>query len=244
QWAGQWAGQWDGRWRAAGARACRLPRRAADLRPRVGTGDAGGGGGPGARAGPRRTHPRRGGGPDQARRGGRGRWRPLPSPASPVVPLVSDLRAAAGPAGVHVHLGATSQDILDTAAMLVARDAVAVVLADLGDAAESLAGLAERHRDTVMAARTLGQQAVPTTFGLKAATWLTGVLRARDRLAALRLPAQLGGAAGTLSALTERLAAGHGGASDALLIVTLFAEETGLADPGIPWHAERSVIAD
>lgn len=164
--------------------------------------------------------------------------------ANPVVPLVSDLRAAAGPAGVHVHLGATSQDILDTAAMLVARDAVAVVLADLGDAAESLAGLAERHRDTVMAARTLGQQAVPTTFGLKAATWLTGVLRARDRLAALRLPAQLGGAAGTLSALTERLAAGHGGASDALRIVTLFAEETGLADPGIPWHAERSVIAD
>ncbi|MFD2350815.1 lyase family protein [Nonomuraea ferruginea] len=115
--------------------------------------------------------------------------------ANPVVPLVSDLREAAGAAASHVHLGATSQDILDTAAMLVARRASEAILADLDAVAASLAGLAERHRTTVMAARTLGQQAVPTTFGLKAATWLAGVLRARDRLAAVPLPAQLGGAA-------------------------------------------------
>ncbi len=205
--------------------------------------------------------------------------------ANPVVPLVSDLRVAAAAAASHVHLGATSQDILDTAAMLVARRASEAILADLDAVAASLAGLAERHRTTVMAARTLGQQAVPTTFGLKAATWLAGVLRARDRLAAVPLPAQLGGAAGTLSALTEaaegpptsaqspegagaaetpsptphqpgegrtregRAASGVGGhppsaGERALRVVELFAQETGLVAPEIPWHAERSVVAD
>ncbi|MEV0346174.1 lyase family protein [Nonomuraea sp. NPDC050680] len=143
--------------------------------------------------------------------------------ANPVVPLVADLRKAVttaeaaaiggagdareavggGGAAVFVHRGATSQDICDTAAMLVAARAVALISADLDAAMDVLAGLAERHRDTLMAARTLGQQAVPTTFGLKAAGWLTGLLHARDRLVALRLPAQLGGAAGTLAALVE-----------------------------------------
>ncbi|MFG1943197.1 3-carboxy-cis,cis-muconate cycloisomerase [Nonomuraea sp. NPDC048826] len=161
--------------------------------------------------------------------------------ANPVVPLVSDLRAAVGdPAAAHVHLGATSQDILDTAAMLVAGRAVAAILADLDGVMAALAALADRHRATVMAARTLGQQAVPTTFGLKAATWLAGVLRARDRLAGLSLPAQLGGAAGTLSALAEAAAA----PGRALAVVELFAEETGLAAPAIPWHAERSIVAE
>ncbi|MDA0636711.1 3-carboxy-cis,cis-muconate cycloisomerase [Nonomuraea sp. MCN248] len=172
--------------------------------------------------------------------------------ANPVVPLVSDLRAAVGePAAADVHLGATSQDILDTAAMLVARRATEVILEDLDGVMDSLARLAERHRDTVMAARTLGQHAVPTTFGLKAATWLAGVLRARDRLAAVPLPAQLGGAAGTLSALTEAAATSPGSgevpreaAGRALAVVELFAEETGLAVPEIPWHAERSVVAE
>src|SRR5690606_28048320 len=203
--------------------------------------------------------------------------------ANPVVPLVSDLRQAVGPPGAAwVHLGATSQDILDTAAMLVARRTVAAVLADVDGVMAALARLAEWHRTTLMAARTLGQQAVPTTFGLKAATWLAGVLRARDRLAAVTLPAQLGGAAGTLAALTEHAAlagvpadagegsraAAEGSASDeaeaggdasaerapsskgsspagrALGIVELFAEEAGLAAPAVPWHAERSVVAE
>ncbi|MEV4101864.1 lyase family protein [Nonomuraea sp. NPDC049649] len=208
--------------------------------------------------------------------------------ANPVVPLVSDLRQAVGPpAAACVHLGATSQDILDTAAMLVARRTVDAVLADLDGVMAALARLAERHRTTLMAARTLGQQAVPTTFGLKAATWLAGVLRARDRLAAVTLPAQLGGAAGTLAALTEHAALagvpaaagegssaategsasdeaeaggdasaerapssegspglGEGAAGRALGIVELFAEEAGLAAPVVPWHAERSVVAE
>ncbi|MEU8246797.1 lyase family protein [Nonomuraea sp. NPDC048916] len=186
--------------------------------------------------------------------------------ANPVVPLVSDLREAvraaaetAGSPGLPddparlVHLGATSQDIMDTAAMLVATRTVGAITADLDTAMRVLAGLAERHRDTVMAARTLGQQAVPTTFGLKAAGWLTGLLRARDRLRALRLPAQYGGAAGTLAALAEHVSttsAAPGAVSReqaaeaALRVAGFFAEELGLAAPPAPWQAERSVVAE
>nr|WP_157252273.1 lyase family protein [Nonomuraea typhae] len=118
---------------------------------------------------------------------------------NPVIPLAADLRAAAGE---WAHRGATSQDILDTALMLTSSRALGLMLADLDRAAASLAGLAAGHRDTPMAARTLTQHAVPTTFGLKAAGWRALVLDARDRLHAVRqaLPAQLGGAAGTLAA--------------------------------------------
>ncbi|WP_433517851.1 lyase family protein [Nonomuraea sp. CA-143628] len=173
--------------------------------------------------------------------------------ANPVVPLVADLRKAVGARGVaeFVHRGATSQDICDTAAMLVAARAVGLIVADLDAAMDVLAGLAERHRDTLMAARTLGQQAVPTTFGLKAAGWLTGLLRARDRLAALRLPAQLGGAAGTLAALIETAhtasaepGGGERGQARVLRLVELYAEELGLVAPLAPWHAERSVVGE
>ncbi|MBW8482406.1 3-carboxy-cis,cis-muconate cycloisomerase [Actinomadura parmotrematis] len=155
--------------------------------------------------------------------------------SNPVLPLVRALkdavRAVAPDAAQHVHQGATSQDVLDTAAMLVARDARALILDDLAAVASRLADLAREHRDTVMTARTLGQRAVPTTFGLKAATWLTGVRRAARRLADAELPAQLGGAAGTLAALgPPELAA-------------LFAGEAGLDRPLVPWHAERTPVA-
>ncbi len=148
---------------------------------------------------------------------------------NPVVPLVSALRETAGE---HVHAGATSQDIMDTAAMLVAARTRAIILADLDRVVAALAGLARRHRDTPMAGRTLGQQAVPTTFGLRAAGWLAGVAQARDRLAALRLPAQLGGAAGTMAALRT---------PD---LLRAFAEETGLAEPVLPWHTVRTPVAE
>ncbi|WP_226899762.1 lyase family protein [Nonomuraea phyllanthi] len=160
--------------------------------------------------------------------------------ANPVVPLVSDLRRAVPGAASYAHLGATSQDILDSAAMLVATRAVRALVGDLSEIMRTLAGLAERHRGTVMAARTLGQQAVPTTFGLKAAGWLAGLLRARARLRELRLPAQLGGAAGTLAAFAERAPAPGG----ELLLVEVFAEEIGLAVPPAPWHAERSPVTE
>ncbi|MEU8057311.1 3-carboxy-cis,cis-muconate cycloisomerase [Microbispora bryophytorum] len=153
---------------------------------------------------------------------------------NPVVPLVKDLRAAAGEAGSWVHHGATSQDILDTAAMLVAARARETILRDLGLTLAALARLAGAHRDTPMAGRTLGQQAVPTTFGLKAAGWLVGCRDARDRLAAVRLPVQLGGAAGTMAGYGER----------ALELLPLFAAETGLAEPVLPWHALRTPVTD
>ncbi|MEV7803265.1 3-carboxy-cis,cis-muconate cycloisomerase [Microbispora sp. NPDC088329] len=153
---------------------------------------------------------------------------------NPVVPLVKDLRAAAGEAGPWVHHGATSQDILDTATMLVAARARAVILRHLDRVLAALAGLAGEHRETPMAGRTLGQQAVPITFGLKAAGWLTGCRDARDRLAAVRLPVQLGGAAGTMAGYGER----------ALDLPPLFAAETGLAEPVLPWHALRTPVTD
>jgi 3-carboxy-cis,cis-muconate cycloisomerase len=125
------------------------------------------------------------------------------SGGNPVIPLVKDLTAAVGPdTAPFVHRGATSQDILDTAAMLVAIRALRLIIADLDRTATALARLAAEHRDTPMPGRTLTQHAVPTTFGLKAAGWRSLVLAARDRLAAVRanLPCQLGGAAGTLAA--------------------------------------------
>jgi 3-carboxy-cis,cis-muconate cycloisomerase len=132
------------------------------------------------------------------------------SGGNPVIPLVRDLREAAGPHGEHVHRGATSQDIVDTALMLVARRTLGPVLADLGRVIGGLTALAAAHRDTPMAARTLTQQAVPTTFGLKAAGWRELAAAARTRLAAARdaLPAQLGGAAGTLAAFQPAPARG------------------------------------
>ncbi|TQS25090.1 3-carboxy-cis,cis-muconate cycloisomerase [Microbispora sp. KK1-11] len=153
---------------------------------------------------------------------------------NPVVPLVRDLRAAAGEAGSWVHHGATSQDILDTAAMLVAARARETILRDLDRVLAALARLAAEHRDTPMAGRTLGQQAVPTTFGLKAAGWLVGCRDARDRLAAVLLPVQLGGAAGTMAGYGER----------ALDLLPLFAAETGLAEPVLPWHTLRTPVTD
>jgi 3-carboxy-cis,cis-muconate cycloisomerase len=150
---------------------------------------------------------------------------------NPVEPLVRALR----PRAERVHWGATSQDILDTAAALVARDAGALVLEELDGLASACAELAERHRKTVMAGRTLLQQAVPTTFGLKAASWLVGVVHARRRLEpALRLPAQLGGAAGTLAALDDR----------GVDVLRAYAEELGLPEPVVPWHTRRLPIAE
>jgi 3-carboxy-cis,cis-muconate cycloisomerase len=152
---------------------------------------------------------------------------------NPVVPLVRQLTAAvAGEAAGHVHRGATSQDVLDTAAMLVSRRALDAVLADLGTAADAAARLAEAHRETVMAGRTLLQQAVPVTFGLVAASWLVALDEARADLADVRenvLAAQLGGAAGTLASLGDR----------GVAVAAAFARRLDLAEPTIPWHTSR-----
>ncbi|MGJ5948922.1 3-carboxy-cis,cis-muconate cycloisomerase [Streptomyces neyagawaensis] len=170
---------------------------------------------------------------------------------NPVIPLVADLTAAVGPAyGPYVHRGATSQDILDTATMLVAARTLDLVLADLGGTESALAGLAAGHRDTAMPGRTLTQHAVPTTFGLKAAGWRSLVLDARDRIAVVRasLPAQLGGAAGTLAAFTVFAPVTGGGAPgmpvDTRALVAAYARELGLREPELPWHTLRTPIAD
>jgi len=158
-------------------------------------------------------------------------------PGNPAEPLVRELRGRVSPeAARYVHFGATSQDVVDSAAMLVARNALALVDEELGAVIGLCAGLARRHRDTPLAARTLLQQAVPTTFGYKAAGWLLAVHASRARLAdlAAALPAQLGGAAGTLAPLGD----------DALEVVRLFAAELELAEPALPWHTSRSVVAE
>jgi 3-carboxy-cis,cis-muconate cycloisomerase len=135
-----------------------------------------------------------------------------------------------------VHRGATSQDIVDTAAMLLAKRAIDVMRADLARAADALAGLAAAHRGSIMIGRTLLQQAVPVTFGLVAAGWLTSVDEARAGLDSLgpRLAVQFGGAAGTLASLGE---AGQ-------RVAALLAGELGLAVPVLPWHTDRLRIID
>ena len=157
---------------------------------------------------------------------------------NPAEPLVRALREGVGEeAADWVHYGATSQDIVDTAAMLVSRRSVVLVLAELDRLADACADLVRTHRSTPVAARTLLQQAVPTTFGLKAAGWLIAMLEARRRLAVVRqerLAAQLGGAAGTLAPLGDR----------ALDVVRRYAEELELVEPVIPWHANRIRVAE
>ncbi|MGH7759074.1 MAG: lyase family protein, partial [Candidatus Dormibacteria bacterium] len=134
-----------------------------------------------------------------------------------------------------VHFGVTSQDLLDTAAMLVVGRALAGIVSDLEAATARCAELARRHRDTPQLARTLLQPAVPTTFGLRAAGWLLSLLESRASLQALRddLALQLGGAAGTQAGL-----GGHGAE-----VAERLAAKLGLRDPGLPWHTRRDRLA-
>ncbi len=157
---------------------------------------------------------------------------------NPVPALVKALtEAVPDDAARHVHKGATSQDIMDTAAMLVARRTLDLVLADVDRLAAACARFADEHRETIMPGRTLLQQALPTTFGLKAAGWLVSVLKTRQRLLAVReadLAAQLGGAAGTLASLGP----------DGIQVLEEFTRELGLAEPVVPWHTARLRIAE
>lgn len=157
---------------------------------------------------------------------------------NPVIPLVKTLRWACVEAGVPasaVHVGATSQDVMDSALMLLSRRAGRLVLDDLRAAADAGAALARAHRDTPMVARTLGQQALPTTFGTLAMSWFTGLDDATAQLerALTALPAQFGGAAGTLAAVHP-----HG-----LAMADALADELGLARQVVPWHTARTPIA-
>lgn len=157
------------------------------------------------------------------------------------IPMVKQLTALVaaddGEAARFVHWGATSQDAIDTGLVLQFRAYLDWLQAELDIVAGDLASLAERHRDTPMVARTWLQQALPTTFGLKAAGWLDGVQRMQERLAEARprlLALQFGGAAGTLAALGSR----------GLDVAEALAADLRLTLPAVPWHGTRDRIAE
>lgn len=155
----------------------------------------------------------------------------------PVVGVVHQLQAQCGEAGRYLHWGATTQDIMDSAVALQVRDALALVGDELTAIAVILARLAERHRDTVMAGRTHLQHALPMTFGLKAAVWLSMITRHRERLRQLQprvLVGQFGGAAGTLASLGGNGLAVH----DALM------GELKLGSAPVPWHVARDSMVE
>ena len=152
---------------------------------------------------------------------------------TPVPAMLSALRSRlSDEAAAHLHQGATSQDVVDTGLMLVAQRALAPLLDDLGAAADACAELAERHRSTLAPGRTLLQQALPLTFGIKTATWLSGLDGSCAELVEVRehvLAVQLFGAVGTLAALGDR----------GLEVMSAVAEELGLAEPALGWHTIR-----
>lgn len=155
----------------------------------------------------------------------------------PVAALVAMLRKECGTAGDYVHRGATAQDVLDTALVMRLRTALDRFDTQIAAISDTLAAVARRHRSTVMAGRTRSQQAVPITFGLKAAGWLAPLARHRRRLAELRprvLVLQLGGAAGTLGVLDQR----------GLAVMEGLGRELGLGVPSMPWHTQRDGLAE
>src|SRR5690625_1176855 len=149
---------------------------------------------------------------------------------NPAIPLVKQLTAAVpSEAAAYVHWGATSQDVIDTALMLVVRQASTVLLHELDSIEQHCAQLAEQHQHTVMIGRTLLQQALPITFGLKAAGWLSQLHRVRlelERMQAEVLTLQFGGAVGTLASLGDK----------GLAVLRELAAELELAEPDLPWH--------
>ena len=156
---------------------------------------------------------------------------------NPIIGLAAALKAAV-PEELRgfVHFGATSQDILDTSAMVLSRRAVLLIVEHLHDAADAAAAFAGRYADTDIAGRTLMQDALPTTFGFKAATWMAGLDGAADRLVSVgvTLPVQYGGPVGTFSG-----SAGHGTAIRAELAAAL-----DLSGSPMPWHTIRLPVAD
>ncbi|MGQ0579562.1 MAG: 3-carboxy-cis,cis-muconate cycloisomerase [Betaproteobacteria bacterium] len=160
---------------------------------------------------------------------------------NPAIPMVKALTALVEnldhDAARFVHWGATSQDAMDTGLVLQLRSALEIIDSGLANLSDASARLARRHKRTPVAGRTWMQQAVPVTFGLKAAGWLSAIERHRQRMQELRARAlvlQFGGAAGTLASLGDR----------GLDIAAALADETKLSLPDIPWHAQRDRVAE
>jgi 3-carboxy-cis,cis-muconate cycloisomerase len=160
------------------------------------------------------------------------------NPAIPLVKQLTALVAKDDPAAAHfVHWGATSQDANDTGLVLQVRQALEIVEADLDSLCVGLAQLAQTHRSTPMAGRTLMQHALPTTFGVKVAGWLDAMNRHRERFVQMRarvLVVQFGGAVGTLAALRDK----------GMRVAEALAVELHLGLPTMPWHTHRDRIAE
>lgn len=155
----------------------------------------------------------------------------------PVLPMVEQLAAAAGEAGRYLHWGATTQDIMDTATVLQVRAGIELIMRLLDETVAALRRLAAEHRDTPMAGRTHLQHALPITFGYKAAVWLSGLLRHRERISQLKdrvLVVEFSGAAGTLASL----------GTEGLAVQAEIARELGLGVPAITWHSSRDSLAE
>ncbi|WP_386354159.1 3-carboxy-cis,cis-muconate cycloisomerase [Xanthomonas campestris] len=160
---------------------------------------------------------------------------------NPAIPLIKELTrqvaAHDADAARWVHWGATSQDVIDTGSVLQLRAAFDLLLPRLDALCACLATLAARERATGLPGRTLLQQAVPVTFGLKAAGWLDALQRARRRLHTARTEAlvlQFGGAAGTLAALETR----------GLEVAQALAHVLQLPLPALPWHTARDRLVE
>lgn len=160
---------------------------------------------------------------------------------NPAIPLVKQLTALVAnddpEAARFVHWGATSQDVNDTGLVLQIRQALDILDADLAALCGGLNQLAQTHRSTLMAGRTLMQHALPTTFGVKVAGWLDAMNRHRERFTETRarvLVLQFGGAVGTLAALREK----------GLQVAEALAAELHLGLPTVPWHTQRDRVAE
>ncbi|MBB4423841.1 3-carboxy-cis,cis-muconate cycloisomerase [Bradyrhizobium sp. CIR48] len=155
----------------------------------------------------------------------------------PIVAIVNQLAEASGEAGRYVHWGATTQDIMDTATILQIRRALDLVACDLREVQEALSKLCQRHRFTAMAGRTHLQQALPVTFGYKAAIWMSMINRHVERLEQIKqrvLTGELGGAAGTLASLGNK----------GLSVQEAFCQDLQLQQPTAPWHVARDGLAE
>jgi 3-carboxy-cis,cis-muconate cycloisomerase len=177
-----------------------------------------------------------------------------PDGANALIPLLGMMRAqltasgAPATAATALHRGATSQDVIDSALMLMAARSITLIRADLLTAGVALSELSAAHATTLCVARSLTQHALPTVFGLRAANWLAALTGAGRVLDAVSLPLQWGGAVGTLASLHQRLGTSlpykseHSLAERAHQLSTALATELGLSIPVAPWHTVRQPV--
>ncbi len=155
-----------------------------------------------------------------------------------LIPILNGLRAACKNShGAYVHFGATTQDVIDTGCVLEIQATLSIIYRDLRQIEQLLIHLTETHRDTPMIGRTHSQQAIPITFGMKSAVWLSEIRRHIERLKAMYprvLAGQLSGAVGSMAALGEH----------APKIAKETLAKLGLQHMSAPWHTARDNMAE